>query len=205
MRNRFIKIIALPVGVGISVVLGFIIFQLFEENLTRASDIAPYNVESQATTTSTTITWETGQSSQAVVYYGTNKNDLNAFVPEIEPGTSHRIEIDNLDPVTTYYYAIQVGDTMYDNGGAYWSFETPPRDMPDVPEPTRVAPTRGDDMRKGKPLIKERIKDEPLILDSSSVQGASTCSISSCEDMLTDIGKVSGCTNEDYERCLNAM
>ncbi len=57
------------------------------------------------------ITWSTDKPTESRVFYGTDANNLNlvAESPSHATGTSHRVDLSNLHPNTTYYFQVDLG------------------------------------------------------------------------------------------------
>ncbi len=60
-----------------------------------------------ATSNLVTITWGTNQPSGSQVWYGTDKNNLTQQAEAPYGGTTHRVQINNLQPNTTYYFQVE--------------------------------------------------------------------------------------------------
>lgn len=60
-----------------------------------------------ATPNSATIAWSTNQASDSRVWYGTEKGNLNKIAEGGATGTTHRVQINNLQPSTTYYFQVE--------------------------------------------------------------------------------------------------
>jgi phosphodiesterase/alkaline phosphatase D-like protein len=60
---------------------------------------------------SAVIAWTTNARGSSIVHYGTNPNALNqtAESPYTQQGQTHRVDIKNLQPNTTYYFAVDSG------------------------------------------------------------------------------------------------
>src|SRR6266567_2927704 len=57
------------------------------------------------------VTWSTDTASQTRVLYGTDANNLNQVAENSYSGTSHRVDLTNLQPATTYYFRIDSGQS----------------------------------------------------------------------------------------------
>ncbi len=73
------------------------------------------------------ITWQTSEPADSIVYYGTNKLNLNLAATNSVRVTSHSIKIGGLIPGKTYYFSVSssdpAGNTVADNNsGSYYSF-----------------------------------------------------------------------------------
>jgi len=104
----------------------------------QASD-APKNVQVQASDSSATVSWQTEKAVLGTVMYGANQSNLLLRAPESQPVTIHRVTLSPLKADTVYFYRIQVGETIYDNGGAAFSFRTKPGTA--VPTTAPIVPT----------------------------------------------------------------
>lgn len=75
------------------------------------------------------IAWTTNARGSSIVHYGTNANQLDktAESPYTKQGQTHRVQIKNLQPNTTYYFAVDSGQgygTGTDAKGAVAQFHT---------------------------------------------------------------------------------
>jgi hypothetical protein len=79
--------------------------------------------------TAANITWTTDNISDSRVNYGTTPT-LGSIVYTSSYVTSHLIRLEGLTPDTTYYFEVEStnpsGTSVDNNGGAYYSFRTPP-------------------------------------------------------------------------------
>jgi hypothetical protein len=81
-----------------------------------------------------TITWQTSEAANSVLYYGTNRLALNLVASDSTLTTSHAIELGDLAGGVTYYFSVvstdDAGNTATNNnGGASYNFvavSTPP-------------------------------------------------------------------------------
>ena len=55
------------------------------------------------------VTWSTDTASESRVLYGTDASNLNQIAENSSSGTSHRVNLTNLQPSTTYYFRIDNG------------------------------------------------------------------------------------------------
>ena len=60
-----------------------------------------------ATGNSVTVAWSTNQASDSRVWYGTEKGNLNRIAEGSGAGTTHRVQINGLQPGTTYYFQVE--------------------------------------------------------------------------------------------------
>ena len=81
-----------------------------------------------ATGNSATIAWSTNDASSSRVWYGTDMNNLTQMAEAPYGATTHRVELSNLKPGTTYYFrvesAVATGGTAGETQGVM-SFRTP--------------------------------------------------------------------------------
>ncbi len=80
--------------------------------------------------TSAVIAWSTNVNSSTLVRYGTNPNALNEKAERPWGGLTHRLEIKNLKPNTTYYFDVESGHAQGTGSEAEsgkMSFHTPPK------------------------------------------------------------------------------
>lgn len=71
------------------------------------------------------ISWTTQEEVISLILYGTGPTSLDKTQTELSSAKTHRITLTNLDPDTTYYYKIQVGQEIFDESGQPWTFSTP--------------------------------------------------------------------------------
>ena len=206
--------VTIPILVG-GMIYGFIYLQ----KTTRASEEAPLNVLGQSSEAkSATISWETAKDTIATVEYGITPDPSGFTFTAISqnPSTSHTVSLSSLQPGTTYYYQIRIGDTVYDNGGALWSFTTPPSTeistTPEaspsaslsptttasiVPTPTKTATLSGTLTPSATPSATITATISATISASTS---ASICNTTDCTSVLRNLG--SQCSTADYIKCL---
>jgi len=129
ISSKQLKTIGFVVGIAVLVATAIGIFFMIQGTSTHASEKAPQNVVIQPMdSTSATVSWETGQETIAVVEYGTSADasTFNDFAfSEIET-TTHTVKLNSLEPNSTYYFQIRIGEEVYDNGGSFWTITTPP-------------------------------------------------------------------------------
>ncbi len=61
----------------------------------------------KASATNMTIRWRTSSTTESIIKYGTDINDLNQIYSNTTPKTEHIADISGLSPNTTYYYRIE--------------------------------------------------------------------------------------------------
>jgi phosphodiesterase/alkaline phosphatase D-like protein len=60
-----------------------------------------------ATGNSATVAWSTNQASDSRVWYGTERGNINKVAEAPGAATTHRVQINNLQPNTTYYFQVE--------------------------------------------------------------------------------------------------
>jgi phosphodiesterase/alkaline phosphatase D-like protein len=93
---------------------------------------------------SAVIAWSTNKDGSTVVNYGADPRNLDqvAEAPWGANGRTHRVELRNLRPNTTYYFRVETGQTRGGNGAAVEtqgviSFRTQPEGAPPIHERPR--------------------------------------------------------------------
>jgi len=93
---------------------------------------------------SAVIAWSTNKRGSTRVNYGTDPRNLSqlAEAPWGVDGRTHRVELRNLQPNTTYYFRVETGQTRGGNGAAVEtagviSFQTTPQGAPPIHERLR--------------------------------------------------------------------
>ncbi len=76
------------------------------------------------TANSATVTWQTSKPVAAQVEYGTTPGSFLLRTFEKGETTNHNLTLSPLLPETIYYFRIRVGDEVYDDNGAPFSFTT---------------------------------------------------------------------------------
>ena len=101
---------------------------------------------------SATIVWQTPSVAAGQIEYGTTPGSFLLRASESNQKTNHNLTLSPLLPETIYYFRIRIGEEIYDENGAPYSFTTksakpkitnPPQTQYNVPtpQPTVVAPT----------------------------------------------------------------
>ncbi len=189
-----------------SIVIGLVIFAgvaytAFRIIGSKAADIAPRNVTiSEITVSSGKITWSTDQPAIGAVKYGTTEGSLNFYAPENikDPAQSHSVDLTLLSPGSTYYFQIQIGDKMYDNGGVSWTFATKGKEQPVVPTapPVTVVPT----VAVSPTVAPVQTIHVP---NASPTLAPAVCAATTCDAIKAQFGI--SCSIQDYVKkgCLN--
>ena len=74
-----------------------------------------------------TITWQTSEAADSIVYYGTNRSDLTLMASNSTLTTSHSMDLGNLAAGDTYYFVVVSVDAAgnvatNNNSGAFYNF-----------------------------------------------------------------------------------
>lgn len=198
------SVAAIILGSIITVPLLIFGFLTFQSVLTRASNQVPTDVRAvQATDSSVTIVWTTGEETTGIIEYGTNPAQLIKFAPEVEPTTDHRVAITLLEPATTYYYILRIGDELYDNDGIPFQFrtlgegdtETDPN-IPASPGAQGNQPDQDADPLTPFPTTANTL---PVTTPANAVCPATA----DCEQIRSLFGN--GCTTTDYLKCIRGQ
>lgn len=121
--------LALPLMLG---VLAAMLGSLAAQKPSQAGQAVQINngpVIERAESNSATIAWSTNQPSSSRIWYGTDKNNLTQLAESpYSSGDTHRVEIKNLQPNTTYYFHLESErGTSEAEGQGVMSFHTPAR------------------------------------------------------------------------------
>ena len=73
---------------------------------------------------SAAIPWQTAEPVVGQVEYGTTPGSFLLRATETSPTTNHNVTLSPLLPETIYYFRIRVGEEIYDDNGAPYSFTT---------------------------------------------------------------------------------
>ena len=179
----------LPIGIGtlISLVILVLAFGVIQNFFTRASGEIPQNViVSEITENQAKVTWNTDIETLGKVNYGTSTNSLNFPYGETEKTKEHSVELTLLSPGTTYYFNIDIGGKVYDNGGIPWTFTTKEIQQTQAPIPT----VEQEQTEVSTPTAVPTEEEER------------TCNETNCDVIKTKLGK--GCTTQDYFKCVKS-
>lgn len=86
--------------------------------LTIKTEEEPANIsfvqETDITKTTATISWQTDRETNATIWYGTEKDNLNMSQRDTTKATTHKFILKDLESDTTYYYQISSANTISD-------------------------------------------------------------------------------------------
>ena len=115
-------------GILAVVVVGVVVWQMgairtfFGEAAGRAK---PQGVRvANISANSATISWQTAEPVIGQVEYGTTPGSFLLRATETSPTTNHNVTLSPLLPETIYYFRIRLGEEIYDDNGAPYSFTT---------------------------------------------------------------------------------
>ena len=138
-----------------------------------------------------TISWTTDKSATASIFYGTNVASLLLMAEDSEATTDHNILLTNLRAGKTYYYKIVVGENVFDNQGAMFSFKTGGA-VEVVTTPT-VIPTVA-------PVVTLPMASSPSAVSLTPSVSPAATSAAVC-DKITDYNKDGVVNSLDYLLC----
>jgi len=115
-------------GILAIVVVGIVVWQMgairtfFGE---AAGGAKPQGVRvANISANSATISWQTAEPVIGQVEYGTTPGSFLLRATETSPTTNHNVTLSPLLPETIYYFRIRLGEEIYDDNGAPYSFTT---------------------------------------------------------------------------------
>ncbi|MCR4326232.1 MAG: fibronectin type III domain-containing protein [Candidatus Roizmanbacteria bacterium] len=130
LQEKQIRIATIVLGTIGALLVGIIGFNIFKDQITRASDTTPQAVTITDVTASTgKIKWSTDTETQSVVEYGLTPTSLTFFAPESIKTKEHEVSLNLLVAGTTYYFQISSGEKRFNNGGVPWTFTTQAKDV----------------------------------------------------------------------------
>ncbi len=132
MKKKFtiptiIGLFVLIVGIGIGV---FLVERSQVFRLGAQAEKAPKNIRvTNITDSSFTVSWTTDKEYVGYIIWGESNSSINKTVSfeENKPTTTNLVTINNLNPLTNYYFKINSGGVEFDNSGIPWSVTTAPK------------------------------------------------------------------------------
>jgi len=125
--NKKIIIIVLVSLFGVAVIVGAVLsmdkIRTFLGEATAGSKPEGVRV-TNITANSATVIWQTSKSVAGQVEYGTTPGSFLLRNTETAQTTSHSLILSPLLPETIYYFRIRIGEEVYDENGAPYSFTT---------------------------------------------------------------------------------
>lgn len=80
--------------------------------LVDSSDPVISNVNANANSSTATVTWDTNESSDSRVYYGTISNNYTASTSSLVSTTTHSLNLTGLEDYTDYYFVVVSKDAL---------------------------------------------------------------------------------------------
>ena len=156
------------------------------------------NIET-VTSNSATITWGTNQPSGSRVWYGTEKGNLTQQAEAPYGGTSHRVQINNLQPNTTYYFQVE---SEHGRGGSETesrgirSFHTLPsgaqpvhNQKPEIVEKGLANEENGSVKITGAPILEYVDSNSATIAWSTNLKGSTRVTYGTDPNNLTQLAE----------------
>ncbi len=97
--------------------------------VTAAPDITYTNI-TDVRDVSFVVSWLTDAPSNGTVRWGTSIPPVNTTADTVLSTTTHYVRLDGLVPLTTYYFQVESGADVDNNGGAYYQVTTGPSIAP---------------------------------------------------------------------------
>ena len=206
MSKTSIRIASIVLGIGIFSLAALLGFRIISSraSLSKAENVTISDVSQN----SARISWSTQTGTIGAVKYGTSEGALSFYAPETvsTPSQNHSVELTLLSPGSVYYFQVQIGDEIFDNGGVSWTFSTksktdsgeaqgqlqPQPTQPPSTQPvtqTTLAPT---------PVQKIRVDSPPASSTVLPTNGPSVCTETTCDGIKAKLGQ--GCTGLDLAK-----
>ena len=117
-----ITILVMGIAAGVLLVENQQIFRLGAEGGLNPKDIRITNIDDS----SYSISWTTDKQVEGILTWGDKPSSLTKIETEEDDQAAfvHLLTIDNLKPVTTYYFTINSGGVEFDNDGIPWQVKT---------------------------------------------------------------------------------
>lgn len=187
-------------GVGVGVMLSFLLLAAvstayFSGIFVSASNDSPTElIIRNVTDTTAELYWTTQDETQGLIQYGTNPTELTLIAPEVTSSKEHIQNLTLLQPSTTYYFRIKIGDKEFDNGGVPWTFGT---------KEAGVGTSSTTDNTPQTDMTQPVQVDAPVVSVMPSPVGgdAKVCPPNlSCDQIKNLLGTL--CQSSDYIQCL---
>jgi purple acid phosphatase-like protein len=148
---------------------------------------------------SATIAWSTNVPSSSQIWYGSEINNLTQVAEAPYGGVTHRVQINNLQPETTYYFQVESGQGRGATGEAesqgVLTFRTPANGEPAVrnQKPVTAEAEPGEMSGKvhitGGPVIEKLTDNSATIAWSTDKKGSSRVNYGTNSNNLTKLGE----------------
>ncbi|MFA6185326.1 MAG: fibronectin type III domain-containing protein [Candidatus Shapirobacteria bacterium] len=188
---KTIIIFAILILVIVLSVLGLNVAKTFMSGATADYEPQGLTAVPSADGSTATISWTTDKSATASIFYGTNVASLLLMAEDSAAATDHSILLTNLRAGKTYYYKIVVGENVFDNQGAMFSFKT--GGTAEVVANPTVMPTVA-------PVVTLPMASSPSAASLTPSVSPAATSASVC-DKITDYNKDGVINSLDYLMC----
>ncbi len=127
MKNKKTIIVIVVALIAVGVIIGLVLsFDKIRSLFAGASGgTKPEGVRvTNVSASSATIVWQTASPVTAQIEYGTTPGSFLLRATETTAKTQHNLTLSPLLPETIYYFRIRIGEKVYDENGAPYSFTT---------------------------------------------------------------------------------
>lgn len=150
----------------------------------------------RANSNSAIIAWSTNQPSSSRVWYGTDKDNLTQLAEApFSSGDTHRVEIKNLKPNTTYYFQLESQRGLSEaEGKGVMSFRTPAQGQaPITNQNAQLAEKEAFETGKVKitngPVLEEVTSNSATVAWSTNLKGSTRVNYGTDPNNLTQLGE----------------
>ena len=190
-------------GIGVGVMLSFLLLAAvstayFSGIFVSASNDSPTElIIRNVSDTSAELYWTTQDETQGLIQYGTNPSELTLIAPEVTSGKEHIQVLTLLQPSTTYYFRIKIGEKEFDNGGVPWTFGTKEAGVGGgVDKQSAPVATVAPDVDVPSPT-QSQVATPTVATPAAN----GTCPVTTnCDEIKNMLGQ--GCQTSDYIQCL---
>lgn len=196
-------------GIGVGVMLSFLLLAAvstayFSGIFVSASNDSPTElIIRNVSDTSAELYWTTQDETQGLIQYGTNPSELTLIAPEVTSGKEHIQVLTLLQPSTTYYFRIKIGEKEFDNGGVPWTFGTKETGVGGGTT-QQTTPVGAETPEEVGTMPSPTAAQAVPPAESTPVTGggaAGSCpATTNCEEIKNMLGQ--GCQTSDYIQCL---
>lgn len=186
-------------GIGVGVMLSFLLLAAvstayFSGIFVSATNDSPTElIIRNVTDTTAEIYWTTQDETQGLIQYGTSASELTLLAPEVTAGKEHVQNLTLLQPSTTYYFRIKIGEKEFDNGGVPWTFGTKEEGVSGNKTNTSSETTDSQALPTG-------MSNEPTSAVGAQNEIGKCLTTTNCDEIKNLLGTV--CQTSDYIKCL---
>lgn len=202
--------IGIAAGVAVLTIVGIVVYVfVLQSPTTQASSETPQNVQVQkAEPDKASVAWTTDTEAVSSIEYGTapDPSKFQSLPVSGSPSTQHNVDLSALEPDTTYYFQIRLGETIYDNDGQYWTFTTNATTETDGTQPdTAVSPSGGVSIvptptKSASASASVTPSTTPADDATPTPSSESVCDSTDCAEIQDNLGTL--CSTQDYVRCV---